>query len=205
MKNYRLLWVIAIVLALLGSALKLWHQKREREWQAVLLESDRQDAIRVAEFGRRMGEFQAKGLINNAGALKSELGVYYNEGKWNGPDSKVMLLAEERYKRSPKAGLMVFEELCRVFDNNAEMSEWISEDFNTFAYKDPAKFARAAAGLSPASFDCLPKYLDLGWAQGAPEDVQPENDKLLAYLRAYPVKGNPNVRKLITQLEYLRK
>lgn len=204
MRKFRIMILITVALILLLLGLKLWHQKREKEWQAVLAESKKQDEIRIAEFGRKMDAFQAQGLISNAGALKSEVGTYYNSGKWNGP-SKVILLAEERYERSPVAGLMLFEELCRVFNYNAEMSEWISEDFNTFAFKDRERFIKAVAGQDPSSFNCLPGYFDLSWAEGVPEDFQSENEKFLSFLQASSLKENPNIKKLSAQLKYLKK
>lgn len=205
MPRYRKILLVAVPIVVITLGVRFWNQKREMEWQAVLLESKKQDQINVAEFGRKMEKLQARGLINNAGALKSELGKYYNAGKWNGIDSNIILLAEESYKRSPVAGLAVLDGLCRVFDSNAEMTEWISEDLNTFAYKDRARFVKAAAALDPTSFDCLPKNLDLIWAKGIPENYQPENEKFLSYLQASPLKENSNIKKLSVQLEYLRK
>lgn len=205
MTIYRKIILAVVAIAILVLGVRYWSQKREKEWQAMLLESKKWDEIRVAEFGRNMEKLQARGLINNAGALKSELGKYYNAGKWNGIDSDIILLAEESYKRSPAAGLTVLGELCLVFDSNAEMTEWISENLNTLAYKDRDRFVKAAAKVEPASFDCLPKYFDFSWAEGAPENYQPENEKFLAYLQASPLKENPNIKKLSVQLEYLRK
>jgi hypothetical protein len=205
MPRYRKILLVVVPIGILALGGRLWSHKREMKWQALLLESKKQDKILVAEFGRKMEELQARGLIDNAGALKSELEKYYNAGAWNGTDSNIMIIAEGRYKRSPVAGLTVLAELCRVFDSNAEMSEWISEAFNTFAYKDRDRFVKAVAKVDPVSFDCLPKDFDLSWAEGAPENYQPENEKFLAYLQASPLKENPNIKKLSVQLEYLRK
>ena len=205
MTKRRIIGGAAIALVVLILSIILWHQKREREWQAVLAESEIQDRLSVAEFGRKVDKLQARGIIKNAAAFKSELGAYYNSGRWNGIDSKVMILAHDSYKRSPVAGLEIYEELCRVFENNAEMTEGISEDFNTFAYQDRERFVKAVAAIESNSFACLPKCFDLSWAEGIPENYQPENDKFLSFLQASPLKDNPNVKKISAQLEYLKK
>lgn len=205
MSKYRILVGVVIALGVLALSLKLWSQKRERDWQLVLAESKIQDELRIAEFGRKIDKLQAQGTIDNAVAFKSELGVYYNSGRWNGLDSKVMLLAQERDKLSPAAGLAVYDELCRVFENNAEMTEWISEDFNSFAYGDREKFLKAVAGIPPDSFECLPKYFDLSWARATGDNFQLENEKFLNYINGSSLKNNPNIAKIVSQLEHLRK
>ena len=164
------------------------------------IEFDKEQAALQERFGRQMESLQRSGVIASAKVYKDELNKYTsNSGTCN-----LFPLAEKVYKKNAKSGLLVFEALCSVFESNAEMTEWLDEEINTYLYKDTDRFISAAAALRENDFACISPQIELSWARtgaSAELDIAYESRRLASKLRAGKHGDNPNVKKIILQLE----
>lgn len=202
MNKYKLLGLAAAAGALAFSyaGLKGLDERHAAKLKAEQAAADKEEQEREGKFFAAMDELGAKKLITDAGRLKKAYAAYYSaHGTYD-----VVPLAVGVYKKDPAAGLRVLEEVCLVFDNNAEMSEGIAEEVNTLLYKDKDNFAKGLSRLDESKFKCLAGNIDLSWTESSQaEDFDSilENKKLAAYLKAGRYKENPNVRKLAAALE----
>ena len=175
-------------------------ERRAAELKAEQAASDKEEQEREGKFFAAMDELVAKRQIADAGRLKKAYTDYYASPGAN----EIVSLAVGVYKKDPAAGLRVLEEVCLVFDNNAEMSEGIAEEVNTLLYKDKDTFAKGLSKLDGSKFKCLAGNMNLGWiesSQAESFDSNLENKKLAAYLKAGRFKENPNVQILVSALE----